>query len=195
MGAGAGAGAGQNGGQTSGQAGEQKGKPSSEAIASPPPCPAGGERGLTSGEIALARTMFGSAIDYNKVTIRRRKWFPFQPRRITMAPRGHIHFHPEGEAYCDDFASVSVYRQALFIHEMTHVWQTQTKGEYWLVTRRMPWARYDYALKPGWPLERYGIEQQARIVEHAFLLRNGIVLAGVADPEAYRVLVNFPGAG
>ena len=137
--------------------------------------------------------MFGDAIDYSKVTIRRRKWFPFQPRRVTMAPRGHIHFHPMGRNYCDDFSTASLTLQALFIHEMTHIWQTQTRGPWFLVTRRMPWARYDYALKPGWKLERYGIEQQARIVEHAFLLRNGRKLPGVADKAAYELLVDFGG--
>ena len=138
--------------------------------------------------------MFGHAIDYAKVTIRRRKWAFFQPRRVTMAPRGHIHFHPHGGAYCDDFAAAPLSRQALFIHEMTHVWQTQTRGDWYLVLNRMPWARYDYALKPGWRLEQYGIEQQARIVEHAFLLRNGVALRGVSDAKAYAELVRFPGA-
>ncbi len=157
-------------------------------------CPIGGERLLSVGEVKLARSIFGTAIDYSQVKIRRRKWAFFQPKRVTMAPRGHIHFHPGGSVYCDDFASAPLHRQALFIHEMTHVWQTQTRGSWYLVLNRMPWASYDYALKPGWKLERYGIEQQARIVEHAFLLRNGFKLPGVADPEAYAALVNFPGA-
>jgi hypothetical protein len=162
--------------------------------ASTAPCPVGGERPLGKGEIALARSMFGDAIDYAKVRIRRRKWAFFQPRHITMAPRGHIHFHPLGEVYCEDFSLAPINRQALFIHEMTHVWQTQTRGDWYLVLNRMPWAKYDYTLKPGWPLTKYGIERQARIVEHAFLLRNGFKLAGVADPAAYDVLVNFAGA-
>ncbi len=139
--------------------------------------------------------MFGTAIDYGKVTIRRRKWFPLQPRRVTMAPRGHIHFHPLGANYCDDFSTASLSLQALFIHEMTHVWQTQTRGTWYLVTHRMPWSTYDYSLKPGWPLDRYGIEQQAEIVKHAFLLRQGAKLPGVADKSAYDVLVSFPEAG
>ena len=146
------------------------------------------------GEIDLARTMFGDAINYAKVMIRRRKWAFFQPKRVTMAPRGHIHFHPLGTGYCEDFAAAPLHRQALFIHEMTHVWQTQSLGEWHLVLNRVPWARYDYALKPGWKLEQYGIEQQARIVEHAFLLRNGARVPGVADKNAYDILVNFPGA-
>ena len=149
---------------------------------------------LTPGEISLARTVFGDAIDYSRVTIKRRKWFPFQPRRITMAPCGHLHFHPSSENYCDDFSQASIIRQGLLIHELVHVWQVQTKGDWYLVTRRMPWARYDYSLKPGWSLERYGIEQQAEIVKHAFWLRNGVKLAGTADVAAYDLLVRFPGA-
>jgi len=150
---------------------------------------------MTEGEVALARRVFGNAIDYARVTIRRRKFFPFQPRRITMAPRGHLHFHPLGDAYCDDFSTVGPHRQGLLIHELTHVWQTQSRGEWYLILHRHPWCRYDYSLKPGWKLDRYGIEQQAEIVRHAFLLRGGFKLAGVADPAAYDLLVDFPGAG
>ena len=112
-----------------------------------------------------------------------------------MAPRGHLHFHPLGEAYCDDFSTVSPHRQGLFIHEMTHVWQTQTRGDWYLILHRRPWARYKYTLKPGRKLTDYGIEQQAEIVRHAFLLRCGYELPGVADRAAYEWLVDFPGAG
>lgn len=154
----------------------------------------GGERSLTSGEKELASGIFGNAIDYDKVLIRRRKWFPFQPRKVTMAPQGHIHFHPQGSVYCDDFAKASLRRQGVFIHELVHVWQTQSLGKWYLIFNRMPWARYDYSLKPGWPLARYGIEQQAMIVQHAFWLRNGAKVAGAGDPADYDLLVNFPGA-
>ncbi len=157
----------------------------------PKPCPIGGERRLTSGEIALARTVFRDAIDYDRVTIRRRKWFWWQPRSVTMAPRGHLHFHPQSDAYCDDFSKLGLLRQGLLIHELTHVWQTRQKGKWYLVLNRHPFCRYDYALKPGWSLTRYGIEQQAEIVRHAFLLRNGVRLAGVADSRAYDLLVRF----
>jgi MoaA/NifB/PqqE/SkfB family radical SAM enzyme len=155
---------------------------------------AGGERRLTLGEVALARGVFGNAIDYDRVTIRRRKFFPFQPRQITMAPRGHLYFHPLGEVYSDDFSAESTLRAGLFVHELTHVWQTQRRGEWYLLLHRHPLCRYDYSLKPGWKLERYGIEQQAEIVRHAFLLRRGVRLAGVPDAAAYDLLVNFPGS-
>ena len=144
--------------------------------------------------MALAQSVFGTAVAYEKITIRRRKWFPFQPKQVAMAPRGHIHFHPLANAYCEDFSLAPPSRQGLFIHEMTHVWQTQTLGDWYLVLHRHPWCRYDYSLRPGWKLEKYGIEQQAEIVRHAFLLRRGMKIAGVADKAAYDALVNFPGA-
>ncbi len=154
----------------------------------------GGERFLTPGEVEVARSVFGIAIDYSGVQIRRRKFFPFQPRKVTMAPRGHLHFHPEGASYCDDFSQESLIRQGLLIHELTHVWQTQTRGGWYLLLNRHPFCRYDYALKPGQPFDTYGIEQQAEIVKHAFWLRHGVKVAGVADREAYDLLVRFKGA-
>jgi hypothetical protein len=72
--------------------------------------------------------MFGTAIDCDRVTIRRQRWFPLQPRRVTMAPLGHIHFHPQSASYCDDFSAASLHLQGHFIHEMVHVWQVQKRG-------------------------------------------------------------------
>lgn len=140
------------------------------------------------------RSVFGDAVDCAAVRVRRRRWWPLQPRRVTMAPMGHLHFHPAADSYCDDFSAASIGLQAHFIHEMTHVWQVQTRGRWYLVLRRHPLCRYAYCLKPGWPLTRYGIEQQAEIVRHAFLLRRGMKLAGVAGKAAYDALVDFPGA-
>jgi hypothetical protein len=108
-----------------------------------------------------------------------------------MAPRGHLHFHPLAENYCDDFSTSSLDRQAHFIHEMTHVWQVQTRGDWYLVLRRHPWCRYDYSLIPGWTFARYGIEQQAEIVSHAFLLRNGASLPGAPPLVTYEELIPF----
>jgi len=139
----------------------------------------------------LARSVFGDAIDYAQVRIKRRKFFPFHPRKVTMAPRGHLHFHPDARHYCDDFAAASLSLQAHFIHEMVHVWQTQTRGEWYLVLRRHPWCRYDYAIKPGWRLTQYGIEQQAEIVRHAFLLRQGAGVTGAPPLAIYEAILPF----
>jgi hypothetical protein len=69
------------------------------------------------------------------------------------------------------------------------VWQAQTRGRWYLVLRRHPWCRYDYALKPGWPLERYGIEQQAEIVRHAFLVRRRVIIPGAPSQKTYDTIL------
>lgn len=140
-------------------------------------------RPLTPGEMELARSVFGSAIDYAQVRLVRRKWWPFQPRQTVMAPTGHIHFHPRGDLWSEDFAAEPLGRQGLFIHEMTHVWQAQAKGRFYLPLMRHPFCRYRYELRPGRPFERYGLEQQAEIVRHAFLAKHGYRLAQ-CPPEA-----------
>ena len=132
-----------------------------------------GSRSLTNGEIALARSIFADAIDYSKVRLVRRKWWPFQPRNIAMAPTGNIHFHPDSDLWSDDFAAEPLGKQGLFIHEMTHVWQSQSRGRFYLPLMRHPFCRYTYTLVPGRPLDRYGLEQQAEIVSHAFLAQHG----------------------
>lgn len=146
-------------------------------------------RPLTPGEIALTRSIFGDALDTRPVTVRRRKWFPFQPRDTVMAPSGHLHFHPKTRLYCDDFAHEDLFAQGLFVHEMTHVWQHQ-RGV-WLPLARHPFCRYHYRLTPGWPLWRYGIEQQAEIVRHAFLLREGGTVLGAPELARYRSVLPF----
>ena len=108
-----------------------------------------------------------------------------------MAPMGHLHFHPASDSYCEDFAAAGIHLQGHFIHEMTHVWQAQTKGKWHLVLRRHPFSRYDYALKPGWPLERYGLEQQAEIVRHAFLLSRGVTVVGAPALKTYQQILPF----
>lgn len=135
--------------------------------------------------------MFGDAIDCGKVMIRRRRWFPLQPRKVTMAPVGHIHFHPDSKNYCDDFCLASLGSQAHFIHEMTHVWQTQTRGWWYLPLHRPFSRRYDYSVVPGWKLKDYGIEQQAEIVSHAFLAMRGKPPVGAPPLAVYRQILPF----
>ena len=130
-------------------------------------------RPLTPGEIALAHPLFGDSIDYAEVRLFRGKWWPLQPRRSAMAPTGNIHFHPDGGGYSEDFAAEPLSRQAFFIHELTHVWQAQTKGRFYLPLMRHPFCRYRYDLKPGRPFNRYGLEQQAEIVKDVFLQSHG----------------------
>lgn len=136
-------------------------------------------RPLTSGEIDLARSVFGDAIDYGQVRIVRAKWWPFQPKGIVMAPTGNIHFHPDSPLWSEDFAVERLSLQGLFIHEMTHVWQAQKRGRLYLPLMRHPFCRYGYRLVEGRPFDRYGLEQQAEMVRHRFLADRGLAISSL----------------
>ncbi|MBB3764000.1 vgr related protein [Sphingomicrobium lutaoense] len=140
-------------------------------------------RPLTPGEVEISRSIFGDAIDLAQVRLVRRKWWPFQPRGVVMAPMGHIHFHPEGRAWSEDFSREPLGAQGLFIHEMTHVWQCQQGGRYYLLLARHPFCRYRYHLRPDLPFSGYGIEQQAEIVRHRFLADRGRVMQQDPPPR------------
>ena len=121
----------------------------------------------------MARTIFGDAIDYSMVRMVRRKWWPFQPQRVAMAPMGNIHFHPRGDLWSADFSKEPLGRQGLFMHELTHVWQSQKRGRFYLPLMRHPFCRYRYQFEAGRRFEDYGLEQQAEIVRHRFMADRG----------------------
>jgi hypothetical protein len=148
-------------------------------------------RPLTAQEVALARSVFGGAIDYGAVRVHNRKWWPLQPDHVTMAPDGHLWFAPKSGLYCADFCETPLHVQGHFIHEMTHVWQAQRSGRWWLPLMRHPFCRYAYDYVPGKPFDRYGIEQQAEIVRHAFLTRRGVRVEGKPGAEVYVGLLPF----
>ena len=141
-----------------------------------------GARPLTPGEIELARSVFGDAIDYRRVSLVRRKWWPFQPRGIVMAPTGNIHFHPKSPLWSEDFSKERLPLQGLFVHEMTHVWQAQTRGRWYLPLMRHPFCRYSYRMVEGRPFNRYGLEQQAEMIRHRFLAQRGHRSAALIPP-------------
>jgi hypothetical protein len=146
-------------------------------------------RSLTAGEIELLRKIFNDSIDYSEVRLFRGKWWPFQPRRTAMAPMGNIHFHPDGGGWSGDFSTEPLSQQAFFVHEMTHVWQAQAKGRFYLPLMRHPFCRYDYDFVPDRPFGRYGLEQQAEIVRHAFLLSKGTAPAKCPSLEQLRTIL------
>jgi len=133
-------------------------------------------RVLTSAEVALARSIFGDAIAYDRVRAHNRKWWPLQPDRVTMAPDGDLWFPPKGGLFCADFCDQPLHLQGHFIHEMTHVWQAQRGGKWFLPLMRHPFCRYGYQLRDGQRFDRYGLEQQAEIVRHRFLADHGRAL-------------------
>lgn len=150
-------------------------------------------RPLTNGERALTASIFGDAIDCERVRIHRRKWFWLQPKHAIMAPDGHLWVHPNGDLWSDDYSIARLSLQALFMHEMTHVWQAQKRGRWYLVLMRHPFCRYRYRFIPDRPFERYGLEQQAEIVRHVFLARAGAPQADAPEPSLIEGLIRFAG--
>lgn len=149
------------------------------------------ERPLTAREVKLIWSVFGDAIDCAKVRLVRRKWWLLQPVNAAMAPCGKIHFHPQGTLWSEDFSSESLSLQGVFIHEATHVWQAQRYGPFYLPLMRQPFSRYRYRIVSGRRFASYGIEQQAEIVRHTFLLRHGHPLCNSPPLEDLEKLLPF----
>ena len=145
-------------------------------------------RGLTLGEEASARGVFGDAIDWPRVRIWPRPFTPFQPRRTAVTPLGAIHFRPED--HLPDF-STHWSDMAWLTHELVHVWQHQS-GQ-WVIPRGLWERRYHYGtLDPARPFLRHGIEQQAAIVEDWFRLTQGHAPYRGSGSEAdYRAVIPF----
>jgi hypothetical protein len=152
--------------------------------------PAPQYRDLTPGEVALAQSVYRAAIDLPAVRIYRKSWWPFQPRHIAMAPCGHLHFHAQSELWSEDFSQATLGLRGLFLHELCHVWQAQKRGRLYLPLMRHPFCSYSYTIRPGWRLERYGLEQQAEIVRHAYLLREGYPVPGAANLVQYESILS-----
>jgi hypothetical protein len=108
-----------------------------------------------------------------------------------MAPMGHIHAHPQGDLWSEDYSLERIGLQALFMHEMTHIWQTQARGRFYLLLMRHPFCRYRYRFEPGKPFECYGLEQQAEIVRHVFLLRRGVAVSGTPPLPQLEAMLPF----
>ncbi len=131
-------------------------------------------RPLTDGEVALARTIFGDAISYDKVGITDRPFMPFQPKGTAMAPDGNLYMYG---CYHDDYAAMPPMTQSHFIHEMAHVWQKQNgvldpiaSALKLSLTFHFNYnAAYFYTLDRARDLLAYNMEQQAAIIQDYFL--------------------------
>lgn len=152
-------------------------------------------RPLSPGETRLAADLFGDAIDYAAVTVRAARWWPFQPADVCMAPDGHLWLPPGGYPWPADFATAPFDLRAFFIHEMTHVWQAQRGGRWYLPLIRHPFCRYRYRLTEGRRFRRYGIEQQAEIAADAWRAMQGRPKPGSAALDDYLAILPFRGIG
>ncbi|SAK59900.1 Rhs element Vgr protein [Caballeronia ptereochthonis] len=128
-------------------------------------------RPLTRGETAMARLVFGDAIDYSKVSVYACGYLPFglQPSRTAMAPNGNLYF-PRG-CFQDDFSVCDLAGRMWFIHEMTHVWQFQLGYPVRLRGAIRVGLPYAYTLAEDKRLSDYNMEAQGNLLADYFALR------------------------
>lgn len=146
-------------------------------------------RRLTAAERALSREMFGAALEAERVRL-----FALPVWRRAFAPTGWLVVWP-AVAAPSDFGDEPVRVQAMFVHELTHVWQAQHGVCLALAKLRAgdSAASYRYDLADGPQFAALNIEQQAMVVEHAFLSRRGH--AAPHPPELYAALSHSWRAG
>jgi hypothetical protein len=126
-------------------------------------------RPLTSGEIALARLVFGSAIDYERVRVHNTRFIPLlQHKDVCITPNGELYFH--ASRYQSDFSRASEREQHWFMHEMAHVWQYQLGYPVmWRGAIRLGLS-YDYEVSPELRLRDFNMEAQAEVLADYFAL-------------------------
>jgi hypothetical protein len=126
-------------------------------------------RRLTAGECALAEEMFGSGLDAGRVRIFA---IPVWNRAFVAGP-GLIVW-PAADARVD-FSAAPLPVQAVFVHELTHVWQAQNGVSLLLSKIKAGDSRasYAYDLAGDADFARLNIEQQAMVVQHSFLSARG----------------------
>jgi hypothetical protein len=126
-------------------------------------------RRLTPAERALAQEMFGEGLDARRVRLFA---LPVWRRAFVAGPA--LMIWPAREAL-RDFGAAPLGLQAVFVHELTHVWQAQNGVALLLAKLRAgdSAASYAYDLAGGPEFAQLNIEQQAMVVQHAFLASRG----------------------
>jgi len=132
-------------------------------------------RRLTAHEIAEARLVFGSGLNYYRAFVVENTELPNVIARFGRAPRpnavalGDTCYFPETLRTTPDVIGRGELRSmAWLIHELTHIWQYQHFGWVYLtralsVQLRSGREGYRYSLAPGRRLSDYNMEQQGDI--------------------------------
>ena len=119
---------------------------------------------LTTGERAIAHSVFGDSLALNNIRLKTAWWVL---RHYAVSPNGNIYFHPED--WVTDFSQQSIAQQSWLVHELTHVWQLQQSVV--VLRRAVLDRRYRYQLVTDKPFLAYGVEQQAQMVQDFFVQR------------------------
>ena len=126
-------------------------------------------RPLTTGEGVLAHEVFGTRLSPDRVRLLA---VPFWPRAFVASAR--LIVWPVRTAR-RDFSTAPIAQQAVFLHELTHVWQAQ-HGVNLIVAKLRAGdhpAAYAYDLDRQSDFSQMNVEQQAMVVQHSFLARRG----------------------
>lgn len=132
-------------------------------------------RPLSAGEHQLAREVFGSALDQARVRLLRTPW-PFNRAFVPGRWFGRDWILWPAKNLPDDMAQASLAQQAVFIHELVHVWQAQQGVNLLFAKIRAgdSVASYTYPVHDTCHWDGLNIEQQAMVVEHRFRLSRGM---------------------
>ncbi|MDN5780752.1 MAG: PAAR domain-containing protein [Luteimonas sp.] len=132
----------------------------------------GESRGLTAGEIAMAKLVFGDSVDYARVKVHNGEylWFGMQPDDTAMTPNGEMYFN--SKHFKEDYSnSADLDAQQWFMHEMTHVWQHQLGYPVkWRGALRIG-ISYTYTLSAERRFCDYNMEAQGNILGDYFVVK------------------------
>lgn len=128
---------------------------------------------LSEQQIAIARNIFGDAINYNEVT--------FNTSSFMAEFNGCLPGNNSSRPFVagNTINSSEPLSNAEFIHEMTHIWQYQNRGLIYLPDALIN-GEYDYSMEElsrysdgsfdGDRLHRFGPEQQGEIIKDYYTL-------------------------
>lgn len=142
-------------------------------------------RSLAHGEAALAREVFGRDLRLDDIRFLGSLW-PFDRAFVPGRWFWRDWIVWPKATLAPDLSQASLRTQAVFIHELVHVWQAQNGVN--LLTGKLkagdgPGA-YAYPLDDRCEWMGLNIEQQATVVEHRFLQSRGARVP--ADPAFYQ---------
>lgn len=149
-------------------------------------------RRLTQGEAGLGREVFGDVLAMERI---RFLASPFSRAFVAGRWFGRDWIIWPRRTLPADAAEAPLNTQAVFIHELVHVWQAQRGVNLLFAKLKAGDARaaYIYPMDESCRWDGLNIEQQASAVEHAFRLSRG--QAAPARAAFYRSLIPFPACG
>ncbi len=158
-----------------------------------------GGRNLNKDEISFLKEVFSDKIEYEDIKIYNRKFFPdfIQDDYTAIAPNGNIYFPKNIDTR--DFSVMDIEDRAWLVHEVGHVYQYQSQGQFalwkgarlWLIDREIRGLDvYAYEIRKGYELDDYNIEQQGDIFRDYFFFLHNQVVFSEEEEKFYREIID-----